>query len=307
MPICKYCGKEFNEHGLSNHIKFCSLNPCAEFENREYLKQNAIRTCKIIADRKRKEKELDELTRKDRVFICPKCGKEFSLSLTDKEYEKGKYRKYCSRACANSRVHSEETLQKIRESSSKEAEKHLKIHKCVVCNSEYTTRLSKSKICCSDKCYQYYKAHRNEFLSKDALEKISEGGRKAILSQGDSRRSKNEIYFCELCEKNFKSVEHNIPMFNNWDADVIIHDFKIAILWNGPWHYKKIKENHSVEQVQNRDNIKINEIIKTGYIPYIIRDDGKYKPEFVREKFKEFIEYLKTTKTIDDSLDIIFE
>lgn len=317
MSICKYCGKEFSEHGIFNHIKFCSSNPNSKFEDREYLKQNGVRTCKIIADRKQKEKELDEATRKDRIFICPKCGKEFSLSLTDKEFEKGKYRKYCSRACANSRIHSEETKKKIGTSITKTIydpnyikpdsnKRTIKIYTCKVCNSEYTYNIAKGKFC-SDKCYQYYMTHKTDFLSKEALEKMSEGGRKGISSQAENRRSKNEIYFCELCEKNFKSVEHNIPMFNNWDADVIIHDFKIAVLWNGPWHYKKIKENHSVKQVQNRDNIKINEIIKAGYVPYIIRDDGKYKPEFVKEKFNEFIEYLKDTKTIDSSLDIIYE
>lgn len=38
-------------------------------------------------------------------------------------------------------------------------------------------------------------------------------------------------------------------MFNGWDADIIIEDLKIAILWNGKWHYEKITEKHSVSQV----------------------------------------------------------
>jgi len=99
--------------------------------------------------------------------------------------------------------------------------------------------------------------------------------------------------FCTLCEQYFNNVEHNKSIFNGWDADVIIHDIKYAILWNGPWHYKKLNKKHSVEQVQNRDNIKINEIIKYGYTPYIIKDLGKYKESFVQEKFDEFLEFLK--------------
>ena len=63
-------------------------------------------------------------------------------------------------------------------------------------------------------------------------------------------------------------------------------------IWNGPWHYKKIKENHSVEQVQNRDKIKILEIQKAGYIPYIIKDMGKYNKSFVEIEFQKFLEYI---------------
>lgn len=77
------------------------------------------------------------------------------------------------------------------------------------------------------------------------------------------------------------------------DADVIIEDLKIAVLWNGKWHYEKITEKHSVVQVQNRDKIKISEIKKAGYIPYIIKDVGKNKKAFVESEFKKFIKTLK--------------
>ena len=82
-------------------------------------------------------------------------------------------------------------------------------------------------------------------------------------------------------------------MFNGWDADVIIEDIKYAILWNGPWHYRKITEEHSVEQVQNRDKIKIHEIEQAGYTPYVIKDNGSYNPEFVEQQFKLLMKLLK--------------
>ena len=89
------------------------------------------------------------------------------------------------------------------------------------------------------------------------MDRFVEIGRKSAEIQKETRRSKNEIYFFELCKTHFNNVLHNERIFNGWDADVIIEDFKIAILWNGPWHYRKIKSNHSVKQVQNRDKIKI--------------------------------------------------
>ena len=55
-------------------------------------------------------------------------------------------------------------------------------------------------------------------------------GRASAKVQNENRRSKNEIYFCELCENYFNNVKHNEPIFNGWDADVIITDYKLAIL-----------------------------------------------------------------------------
>lgn len=46
-------------------------------------------------------------------LICQKCGKEYSLELTESQFLKGKYKHFCSRSCANTRQHSEETKQKI--------------------------------------------------------------------------------------------------------------------------------------------------------------------------------------------------
>ena len=64
----------------------------------------------------------------------------------------------------------------------------------------------------------------------------------------------------DLVKEKFPLTLSNVPMFNGWDADVIIPELKIAVLWNGNWHHKKITKKHSVLQVQNRDRIKIKEI-----------------------------------------------
>ena len=46
------------------------------------------------------------------VQKCPKCGKEFELTISRKNYDKNNYRKYCSRSCANSRQFTEESKKK---------------------------------------------------------------------------------------------------------------------------------------------------------------------------------------------------
>ena len=74
------------------------------------------------------------------------------------------------------------------------------------------------------------------------------------------RRSKNEIHFYELCKQKFSFVKHNETLFNGWDADVILVNEKIAILWNGIWHYKQVRKKHSLLQVQTRDKLKLKQI-----------------------------------------------
>ena len=92
-------------------------------------------------------------------------------------------------------------------------------------------------------------------------------------------------------------------MFNGWDADIILSDYKIAILYNGKWHYEEISKQVSLIQIQNRDKIKENEIRKCGYIPYnIIKDLNKFNKTFVEEQFNLFLEYIPPFLKIDDKL-----
>jgi hypothetical protein len=102
-------------------------------------------------------------------------------------------------------------------------------------------------------------------------------------------RSKNEMYFAELCAAKFDKVKCNEPLFNGWDADVIISSMKIAVLWNGIWHYRQVNKNHNLEHVKIRDKYKLENIIKCGYTPYIIKDMGSYKKEFVESEFNKFL------------------
>jgi hypothetical protein len=180
---------------------------------------------------------------------CKFCGKKYK--------KRKKSQNFCSISCSRKK-------EKI-------------LYNCDFCKKEFIKKRKRQKFC-STIC-----AGRNNIGKVDL--------QKAGLASANKRvkRSKNEIYFAELCEKHFENVETNEKLFNGWDADVIIHDIKTAVLWNGKWHYEKITESHSLKQVQNRDRIKLKEIVKYGYKPYIIKDMGKHNKVFVEEKFKEFI------------------
>lgn len=267
---CPFCNKIFETPRKRGcHQRLCELNPKREEMLNALRKGGSITFTKLNKER--------TLERKDYICTCLKCQKEYTITCTENDYNKGNYKKYCSRSCANSRPASEERKAKVRAKLTKPK----KVRLCLNCGVNITYK-SKSGYCknCSSKF---------RVITEESREKLRLAGLKSCNIQTEQRRSKNEIAFCELCEKQFKTVRHNEAIFNGWDADIIIEDLKVAILWNGKWHYEKIKENHSVEQVQNRDNIKIEEIKKCGYIPYIIKDLGKYNLEKVNFEFKLFL------------------
>lgn len=105
--------------------------------------------------------------------------------------------------------------------------------------------------------------------------------RKSGLKSANNRavRSQDEIALYQLCCDFFKNVTHNTIIAEGWDADILLHDQKIAILWNGPWHYQQMPfRNHSLLQVQNRDRIKIDVLSKAGW-QVIAFEDRYYTPD----------------------------
>lgn len=190
---------------------------------------------------------------------------------------------YCSISCANKRSHSSETRKKISEGVASRFNKSDRF--CLNCNKNIKHKKKRNKYC-SRSC-----ASKHYLETDKGKEHIKKMVQKSVNTQ--VRRSKNEILFFEKCFNKFNNVESNANIFNGWDADVIIHDFKLAILWNGKWHYEKIREGHSLIQVQNRDRIKIKEIEKIGYTPYVIKDMGRFSKDKVEEEFSKLIEYLE--------------
>ena len=80
---------------------------------------------------------------------------------------------------------------------------------------------------------------------------------------------------------------------------MIIHSDKIAILWNGAWHYKQISKTQSLKQVQARDIVKTAIIKKKEYAPYVIIDMGKYDKPFVKQEFAVFLLMRMATKILE--------
>lgn len=100
MQTCKHCKQEFDLVGrvFSNHVRWCDKNPKSYGE--------ALSSAK----RKTDEEKLGHVT--PFSVICALCDTPFEVLERSKQFPK-KEKYFCSRKCANTRVHSKETKQKL--------------------------------------------------------------------------------------------------------------------------------------------------------------------------------------------------
>lgn len=205
---------------------------------------------------------------------CSKCHEDY-LQTFDR-YKRGHRHKICPN-----------TKRKRKPSSIVKISTVKMPKKCKQCGITFMKK-RREQFLCSRTC-----AKKSMLIVKNRPEQISACRRGGKLSAANQTlRSRNEIYFAELCEKQFKDVLTNKQMFDGWDADVIIPSLKMAVHWNGIWHYKQIKTNHNLENTQHRDRIKLKVIKKHGYQSYIIKDMGKADKKFVEQEFEKFMDYI---------------
>jgi hypothetical protein len=278
MYSCLICGKKFEKgKSLSAHTSHHSN------KRNKNKKIKIIKQCKVCGidfevERTINKKGEQHIPKKEKTCCSSKCSHSIGGNCFDRTKTKKANCKTCGKEInvfTNNDINNVNCT-KCRKlhyiSYSKKTYKDKKIYKkiCKWCNKEFETKNNKTKFC-----------------------SLSCGGKFSATIR--VRRSRNEIVFAELCKQHFNTVKTNENLFNGWDADIIIEDKKIAVLWNGPWHYKKLMKGHSLEQVQNRDRIKIKEIIKCGYTPYEIKDDSISKEwsrkEVVEREFNKFLEF----------------
>lgn len=279
--ICE-CGKEFeNAQSFNGHKSHCKIHLATKYDNVDELILFRNKQCTAHNATTNKLRSSNRLA----IWIaekhvCERCGKVMT--------EKFGSGRFCCRACANGREQTSDQNKKrsatlLEHNKSNDLTYNRLVHErlqknylanpkyCKVCNKIIPYELRHHKTCCTD-------------CAKQSLRQAGLKSASTVV-----KRSKNEIYFAELCAKQFDTVYCNLPMFNGWDADIIIDNLKIAVLWNGIWHYKQVNKKHSLEQVQTRDAIKLAEIEKAGYKAYIIKDLGKYNKTFVENEFKKFL------------------
>ena len=104
---CKWCEKEIEVEKqclFAIHVCNCDSNPNKKIRIEKYKT--------LFSGKEKVERRIIKQK-------CPKCDKEFEIKITDSEYKKNKYKKFCSNKCANSHIVSDELKNKISESCKK--------------------------------------------------------------------------------------------------------------------------------------------------------------------------------------------
>lgn len=252
---CLFCNTDMPYISLAERKerKFCNRSCAAKFNNKNRLESNNFY-------QKGLTKEANCFICSTKIIIGRNGSSKSAKCKSCKEYQKNIINTFKSEKIK---------LNKIKLQINR-------IKNCKICNTQFET-YSKNKTCCSDNCF-------NQSRKKAG----SLGGR--ISASKNIKRSKDEIALYDFCKKYFISVRHNEIIKDGWDADIIIDDYKLAILWNGAWHYKQLTfKNHSLKQVQTRDKIKTDVLESNGWKVIIFRDD-EYTPktafDFLKENYK---------------------
>jgi len=261
------CKKEFIPKDRRS-VKFCSQICCRNSQHIDFINR---------------EKEYNKNS-----ILCKNCDKPLSYKRS-----KSNYNKFCTKSCAaifnntgrmNSQISKNkvsntlkdlyENYEKPRNGITKSCYPHSLVlfQNCCVCNKLFSKKRHLKTKSCSIECNN--KLH---ILSGQASAKVQK------------RRSKDEIKLYELIKPLVKCIEHNERMFEGWDADILLPDYKIAISWNGPWHYKDMKGfNHTYKQTHNRDIIKRKVLHKNGW-KFLIFEDRYWRPEQAFEIIKKLV------------------
>ena len=157
IKYCDFCKQNIevkNYQSFGGHRANCSFNP---------NNPNKIKKCKSTKS----------LCKQYYNIYCNKCNKLYTLLLTKECYDKENYRKHCSRKCANSKPHTEESKNKISFTNSGGHPRFSMII-CKNCKKEKKVIYRKrNQIFCSNICSIRYRNSDPHYLKK--LSKIMKG------------------------------------------------------------------------------------------------------------------------------------
>ena len=279
---CKYCGKEFEKSTqLGSHVIHCCSNPdYSEIRN--------------LILRKTKEKLEARCPKLDFKFICPVCGKEYVVNMTQHTYESGKYKHTCSSTCAhllsvkntdlnkkNLKISSSlnEHIETLKEQGTFSKEYSIRI--CENCGKEYTFKDYKSpRYCCKD-CGLIAKhkklsaaAIKNKFggLNSETTHKSYKRG----YYKGIWCDSSWELAYLLYCFGNNISVERNEEYFE-YDFEGKTYKFYPDFIVNGKlveikgfYTPKNIAKKEQYPNIEFIDKEKIQK-----YLDYAISNYGE--------------------------------
>ena len=227
--------------------------------------------------------------KKDYILNCERCGDEYTLHITEKMYKKGKYKKNCSYKCANIRIHSKETKEKIKKSITKYVEKNIIkktpfIKKCEWCDEKFKTMNEKAKFCRKGCASSYSNVNRiftyeNRKNYSNSMKQQYKNGRKIYggttkwydveTSNGKIRvQGTYEVKMCEILDNKkklneIKNWEYTNDRFNYIGVDkkehIYLIDFKVFNI-DKTFYYLEVKGYK-----KENDELKWKAVIDAGH------------------------------------------
>jgi hypothetical protein len=285
---CSKCGKEFEK--LARHYKdsitrgvknyYCSV------ECTKTGKDVPCEHCGTVVYRSAKN-----LKRAEHYFCSKSCSNRFYGSRCEGETKLAS----CKTCSIQIEVGKQSSLDNVQCEPCRASAQHLSN---IAWKQKSNGILKASGEMCCSICSIAIETIYGKYCEACLKQKRTEAGLKSVASQ--QRRSKNEVAFGDAISSLLEcELLFNEPFFKDnkgtyWDADMIIPDLKLAIHWNGPWHYKEISKKVSLLQIQTRDKIKHAVIENNGFTNYVIRDDGKHDEQKVADEVKAFVVYVET-------------
>lgn len=311
MYICKYCGKEYEKASqLAGHCSHCQKHPNLEYHN-------------IVAKRigdMLKDYHKNGNGNKLKIYncTCNKCGKIYSLTIKESDFKNGRYTKYCSKSCANSRTHSSEVKDKI---SKGLHEYHIRTNterqpkRCKVCGEIYGTckypeicnhkvkswwnnlisfGLDISKFGTEDIYNEYNKVKNilyteyiiNELSPKDIYDKYN-----CSTYINHNETILHIIKSFGIKHRSYSEATKNAVLQGKLDDVYALNQYKCGWhkSWNGKEHY--LRSSYEFDYANSLDELQIDYETEYFHIKYFHTDQQTFKcaiPDF----------YLPETNTI---------
>ena len=244
-----------------------------------------------------REKYPKRYIKKSHTIVCSKCGKEFEVICTDNRFERGAYKKFCSRACANSHHRTEESKEKTSQTLLRKYEdldpdrvrnRRYKLFKCQcsICGKAFESR-TRGANHCSQKCLMADPLIK-EKLRNAQLNLIAEGKHTGWISRNIS--SYPEKFWMTVLDNNGIKYEREvyIKQYQYFLDFVIKKDDRIINLEiDGRQHLEREAREH--------DNLRDARMTSLGYEVYrvlwneINTQEGK---DDMKLKINNFLSFL---------------
>lgn len=305
--ICE-CGKEFEwSQQFNGHKRHCACHLIATGKSEkmkildEQQKQHRLKTLsteKIIRKKAKETQEQAELEKWiSEKHTCERCGK-----IMVEKFGPGRF---CSRTCANSRPHTEESKKKTSESlkthtkQSSRLQKHrqqVEIRKaqtqqkyaenpnyCKSCGKPLPWERRNFNTCGAEECIHSYRSYKCKLAHK-------EGRNKGWINR--KTVSYPERFWLRVLDNNNIQYEKQFKVINSATHKYYFLDFLV----NGKIDLEIDGRQHQREENKIRDAERDIFVKSLGYIVYRIPWYGlstESKKEIVKNQIEEFLQLLK--------------